>query len=317
MPKIFSKLYRLLFSFINKQLSIIRKILEQVKIPFFENKSLFEIISFFYLNVSKGAITIRAASISYNLFLSLIPALIFLFTLIAYIPVPNLANYVVDLLKNIMPDYAFKTIQSTVAEILTKKYSTLLSIGFLTTIYFASNSMTSLISAFNAISHLHDTRPWWQQRIVGILLLFVFFILFLIGFLVLVLSNIVLNFLQTKGILIKQLYVFLLIVAKWLIVTLCFFLAIYILYYFSPKRKLKSRYIAAGAIMATLFCIAISLGFSYYVSNFGKYNVIYGSLGALIVLLLWIYFNALSLIVGYEFSWSLSLAGKAKTKETT
>lgn len=298
--------------YIKTQMLIVKKILDNIKIPFFENKSLLEIIEFYYNNISKGAITVRAASISYNIFLSLIPAFIFLFTLIAYIPVENLAQYVIELLKKLMPDYAFKTIESTITEVLTKRYSTLLSIGFLTTIYFASNSMSSLISAFNAISHYHDTRPWWQQRLISILLLFIFFILFLIGFLVLILSNVVLNFLESKGLLVENLHIILVIIAKWIVIVLSFFLAIFILYYFSPKKRLKIKYILSGAIMATVFCIVISMGFSYYVSNFGKYNVIYGSLGALIVLLLWIYFNALSLILGYEFSWSLFLAGKNK-----
>ncbi|MGQ9848069.1 MAG: YihY/virulence factor BrkB family protein, partial [Bacteroidales bacterium] len=107
------------------------------------------------------------------------------------------------------------------------------------------------------------------------------------------------NIIKTKMLL------YLLVLAKWLIVLSSFFFSISFLYYFAPARKSKFRIFSAGSTIATFLVLLISLGFSYYVNHFGQYNKLYGSLGTIIVIMLWMYFNSFALLIGYELNWSI------------
>lgn len=113
------------------------------------------------------------------------------------------------------------------------------------------------------------------------------------------------EFLLAKQV-IKFDYIYYLVIGgKWLIILLLFFFAFAFIFYFAPARKMKFRFISAGGTLATLFSILISIGFSFYINNFGRYNTLYGSIGTLVVVMLWIYFMALNLLIGFELNVSI------------
>jgi membrane protein len=109
--------------------------------------------------------------------------------------------------------------------------------------------------------------------------------------------------------------VFLLVAGKWTVVLAVFFLAISFLYYYGPSVKKRWRFISAGSTFASLLSIFTSIGFAYFVNNFGKYNTIYGSIGTLIVIMLWIYFNSYILLLGFELNASIDNAKKHKLRK--
>jgi len=274
-------------------------------LPGFDNQPIYEVFKFLIKSLNKSALTVRASSIAYNMFLALFPALIFFFSALAYIPISGFTHELLKLLKEIMPINAYLTIRSTIIDIVQHKRAGLLSFGFVSTLYFATNGMNALIAAFNATELTFDNRNWLQRRLVAFILLIIFSLLIFIAISIIIFSNSFFEFLIEKRFIEEGLLLFFLKLAKWFIVLVSFFFAISFLYYFAPARKAKFRLISAGSSLATILILLVSIGFSYYVNNFGQYNKLYGSLGTLIVLMLWIYFNSLALLIGYELNWTI------------
>jgi membrane protein len=280
-------------------------------LPGFDKQPIYDVFSFLFKSFNKSALTVRTSSIAYNIFLALIPALMFFFSALAYLPIPDFTHELLKLLKDIMPTNAYITVRSTIIDIVQHKRAGLLSFGFITTLYFATNGMNAIIAAFNATERTFDNRNWLQRRGIAFILLIIVTTFIIVAVSLLIFSRTFFNYLLDAGIIKSWLLYYLLYFGKWLIVLASFFFSISVLYYFAPARKSKFRLISAGSSLATILTIVISLGFSFYVNHFGQYNKIYGSLGTLIVIMLWIYFNAMALLVGYELNWSIR---HAKTK---
>lgn len=281
-------------------------------LPGFDGQPILDVFSFLIKSFNKSVLTVRASSIAYNMFLALIPALIFFFSTLAYLPIPDFTHELLKLLKDIMPTSAYIAVRSTIIDIIQHKRAGLLSFGFVSTLYFATNGMNALITAFNATEHTYDNRNWFQRIAVAFILLIIFSTLIILSISLIIFSRLFFNLLIEHDIIKTKILFYLLVIAKWIIILLSFFFSISFLYYFAPARKSKFRIFSAGSTTATLLVLFISLGFSYYVNHFGQYNKIYGSLGTLIVIMLWLYFNSLALLIGYELNWSIRYAKNKK-----
>ncbi len=293
-------------------------LIEKIKcftLPGFDEQPLYEVGKFFIQGLNKGALTVRASSIAYNLFLAIFPALIFFFSLIAYIPIDNLPQELLKVLQDIMPTNAYLSIRSAIIDIIIHKRTGLLSFGFITALYFATNGINSLIAAFNASQFVTESRNWLQQRGISIILVILLSLLLTLAIGLIIFSQKTFAYLISHEIIKQNITYYLIMAGKWLIVILSFFCAISLLYYLAPARKSKFRFISAGSSLATILSLLISVGFSFYVNNFGNYNKIYGSIGTLIVILIWLYFNALVLIIGYELNWSIRNASNKMKSE--
>jgi membrane protein len=296
-----------------------RKKLIDIVFPGMDGLSLSYMARFFVKGVINGAVPGRASSIAFNFFLALFPAVIFLFTLIPYIPVSGFQDQLLGIIEKIMPTNAYEAARSTIVDIVKHQRGGLLSFGFLFALYFSTNGINSIIEGFNKSYHLVETRSFFKQRVVALILTIILSILVLISISLMIFSETVLEYMMTFG-LIKDGFIYqLLQAAKWIIILAQFFLGISFIYYLGPSRKMKWRFFSAGSILATLLCIIVSLGFTYFVNNFGQYNKVYGSIGTLIVVLLWIYFNSINLLLGFELNASVELANrkvKKKAEET-
>lgn len=289
--------------------------LKKLTLPGFDGLPLWDVFYFMIKGFDKSALTVRASSISFNMFLALIPALIFFFSALAYLPIPNFTHELLKLLRDMLPVNAYITIRSTIVDIVQNKRAGLLSFGFISTLYFATNGMNALIASFNATELTYDNRNWFQRRMIAFILLIIFSIFIIVAVSLLIFSRSFFNFLIEQNFLKPGFVYFILILAKWLIVLLSFFFSISFLYYFAPAKKSKFRIISAGSTTATILVLLVSIGFSFYVNNFGQYNKIYGSLGTLIVIMLWMYFNSLALLIGYEMNWTIRQAENNKLKK--
>jgi membrane protein len=225
--------------------------------------------------------------------------------MIAYIPIENFHEELLHLLKGIMPEYAFQTIHTTIVDTISNKRTGLLSLGFIMTLYFAANGVNSMISAFNASQLAKETRGWIEKRVTSIIIVVAESVLLTLAIGIIVFSQKFFNLMLEMGWIEKNITFYLIVFGKWIVSIALLFFAISFLYYFAPVRKKRFRLISAGSTLATGLLILTSVGFSYYVNNFANYNKIYGSLGTLIVLLLWFYFSSLVLLIGYELNLSI------------
>lgn len=287
---------------------------QNITMPGFDGVPLYDVLKFFVSGIQKGYLATRASAIAFNFALALFPTILFLFTLIPFIPIGNLQTELLTLIHDFLPENAFRFFETTLVSVVTQKKGGMLSFGAITSLIFSSSGIHSLIDAFNNSYHSIETRKWGSIRIVSTVLVFVIFFLLTFALLIIVFSHIVINELVEYHILRVNLTYYLIVAGKWLIATALFFFAISFLYYYAPAKKTQWRFISAGSTLATILTLLTSLGFSYFVNNFGQYNKLYGSIGTVMVILLWLYFNSFSLLLGFELNASIN---NAHIKNTT
>lgn len=275
-----------------------------IKLPFFDGEPLYDVAVFFWKSMVDGAISTRASAIAFNFILAIFPAIIFVFTLIPYIPIDNFQQQLLILLQSIMPQNAFAAIQGTIEDIITQPRGGLLSFGFLAAFIFATNGIVSVIAAFNGTIHAIETRSWINQRLVALILAVILTLLMTISIALITVSQTILNYMVENGYLQINTY-YLILGGKWFVICALIFFAYAFLFYLAPARKTKFRFISAGGTLATILTIITTILFSYYINNFGKYNTLYGSIGTLVVVMLSFYFNAFILLIGFELNVSI------------
>lgn len=281
---------------------------QKLVLPGFDGIAFYDVFLFFIKGIQKGSITQRASSLSFNFFLALFPAIIFFFTLIPYLPINDFQTTLFGILQSVLPENAFETVKSTISDILTNKRSGLLSVGFLMTLYFATNGVNAVIDAFNKSYHTSENRPWIKQRLISVFLVIILAVLLITAIALITVGSFLLNYLVEYGILKGEITIYLLFASRWIILLAMLFFGISFLYYFAPAKKKRFRFISAGSSLATFLILITTFGFNFYVTNFSKYNALYGSIGTLIIILMWIYFNAIILLIGFELNASISNA---------
>ena len=274
-------------------------------LPGFEGMAFYDVASFFIKGIQKSSIITRANSLSFTFLMSIFPAILFFFTLIAYIPIDNLHNAIMETLQQAFPKNAYLTIKNTIDDILNHQNSGLLSVGFLLTIYFAHNGMIGLIKAFNQTSHTIESRSAFKLHLISILLTFIVTTILILSVSLLIFTSIAIKYFVTQGILTNDITIYLYSAGKWVIILIMVLSMISFLYYLAPAKERYFKFISAGSTLATLLSLIFIFGFKYYIEQFSRYNKLYGSIGTLIVLMLWINLNALVLLIGYELNASI------------
>jgi len=278
---------------------------KQITVPFFDGLPLYDVAKFFWKGVVDGAITTRASAVAFNFILAIFPAIIFIFTLIPYIPIDNFQVQLMNLMQSVLPDNAFLAVKGTIQDIITQPRGSLLSFGFLAAFIFSTNGLVSIMVAFNGTIHAIETRSIWSRYMIAFGLSLILTTLTALSVALITISQRLIEFLLIKQFIHFNYIYYLLIGGKWLVILLLFFFTFAFIFYFGPARKMKFRFISAGGTLATLLSICISVGFSFYINNFGKYNTLYGSIGTLVVVMMWIYFMSLIMLIGFELNVSI------------
>lgn len=284
---------------------------KKIIIPGFEGISLYIVTKFFFQGIHNGSLNMRATSLAFTFFLALFPSIIFLFTLIPYIPIDNFQDSLFNLMRSFLPKAAFEATEETIADIIKNQNGGLLSFGFISALYFSTNGFNAMMDAFNETYHDIETRSALIQRLISLLMVIIATLLVSIAIALIVLSELTLTYLIEAS---SATY-YLILFGKWIILVALCFCFISFNYYLGPKRKRGYRFLSPGSILATVLTIITSILFAYYVNNFGNYNKLYGSIGTLIVIMLWIYINSLILLLGFDLNVSIQIAKKKYRKK--
>jgi membrane protein len=299
-----------------KKLAFLRRLIRKaktVRLPLFGGLPIWDVMVFFIQGLQKGALNIRASSMAFSFFLAIFPAIIFLFTLIAYIPIDNFQGQLLSLLEEFMPYNAYQASRETIEDIVKQRRGGLLSFGFIFALYFATNGINAMIEAFNKTFHSVRRRKALQQRFIAILLTVILSVLLLISIALIIFSQVVMGYLVKKGFMSKDNYLVLLFINWFVSIALVYFGCAFV-YYLGPPRHTRFGFFSPGSSLATLLVILTSLGFSIYINNFNQYNKLYGSIGTLIIVLLWLYINSFILLIGFELNVSIDTAKKSAEK---
>jgi len=282
--------------------------IKHLVLPGFDRVPIYDVILFFSRGFKKGALVTRASSIAFNLLLALLPSTFFLFTLIPFIPIPNFQSELIRLFENIVPENAYTLLESTIIDVITIKSGVFLVVMFFASAVMSSNGIHALIHAFVVSDHKFETRSWVAQRRVSFSLLLIIVFMISVSAALLIFGRMTVQKLVEIHLIETNWVYYIIMTLKWLLTVGMLFLAISFLYYLAPSRKARFRFFSAGSTLATILFIATSLGFSAYVNNFDQYNKLYGSMGTIIVILVWLYLNSISLLIGFELNASIKTA---------
>ena len=289
--------------------------MKTTSLPGFSRIPLYDFWIFFSNEIKRDLLPVRASAISFNFLIAIFPSIIFLFTLIPYIPVKDLNIYILNMFQEVLPESGYEFLKETIDDIVSIKRGGLLSFGFVLAFIFSTNGVRMLMLAFNKDHPIYRIRGFWRRRVASVRLTFYLFMLFLASILLIIAGYHVLGLLWEEFGLRAAFWGIIFTIIKWLFILLLFFSTISLIYYYGTSQRNNRRFITPGASFATLMSIIASLAFGYFVNNFGVYNQVYGSIGTLIVLMLWININSLVLLVGFEINNSVEVNKDLKVRD--
>jgi membrane protein len=257
----------------------------------------------------------RAASLSYYFLFSLFPSLLFLAALLGMLPNTDLLERLMEYVDQALPGDAASVIRKTLTEIQRGSSGSLVSLGVLLALWSGSNGMGSVIVALNVAYDVEDTRPWWRRRLVAIALTVGFSLFILAALLLMVLGP------RLGGAVANALGLGTLFTAAWnaLNVPLAMSFAlvgIALVYFLAPAAKQQWRWVTPGSAVALVLWLAMSYGLRVYVTHFGNYNATYGSIGGVILLMLWLYLTGVALLLGAEVNAEIEHAAAHRGEPT-
>jgi membrane protein len=287
-------------------------------LPGFRGIPIYDVVMFFFGQVKTVGMTERASAISYNFFMAIPPALIFLFTLIPFLPISReFEEGIYSLIRDVIPgEKNNANLIHFLKDFINKPRNGLLSLGFILSVFFSSNAVMGIMRSFDKNYIGFRKRKNHQKRGAALKITFVLFFFLFAAIFLMIAQGQVLKWLGIKSATVRTI----IINARWVVIVFLFFSCISYIYRHAPAVHKKWRIINPGSILATFLMILFTLLFSWYVNHFGNYNQVYGSIGTVLILLLLIFFNSLVLLIGFELNVSISslkkIADERKEMET-
>ncbi|MFZ2412767.1 MAG: YihY/virulence factor BrkB family protein [Candidatus Cryosericum sp.] len=268
-----------------------------------KKKESWEFLKDLYARFLNDDLLSMGAQVAFFLLLSLFPFLIFLVTLVSYAPMVDIQDSI-QILAALMPASAYQILQDIIGQTIADRSGTLLSFGMLLAVWSSASGVTSLMRGINRAYDQEETRRPWKIKAVSLYFTLELAVVIAVSLVLIVLGkNLGTRIFQFLGF--SDIFVEIWIYARFIIVTITSILVFMSFYHNTPNRRLSFREVIPGATAASLGWVAVSIGFSYYVNNLGNYPKVYGSLGGIIALLMWMYLSSISILMGAEVNASL------------
>lgn len=242
-----------------------------------------------------------AAALGFYLTLAIFPAMVFLMAAIPYLPIPHVDQAIMDALRQTLPATAADMLSGVVKEVTSQERGGLLSLGLLGALWATSTGMYAVMQQLNVSYDVKESRGFLKARAVAIGLSLLFIVLVLGAFSLIVAGGMLQDWLGARfGLSQPLLTVF--VVFRWVMIVAGLTLAFALIYYLAPNVKQKFAFITPGSVLGVLMLMGASLGFAWYAQNIGDYDATYGSIGAVIILMLWLYIAGLSILFGSQIN---------------
>lgn len=293
------------------KIRFIRKLIvlaKRLSLPGFEGVTIYNVILQFIKALYEGELSQRAASISFSFFVALFPGLLVLFTIIPFIPIDSFHYEILTMIQRILPDATNDSVMEVINDIVTRPRANVLSLGFFLALIFSTNGFKSIIVAFNSSVHIHEDRGFFNLQWISLVMVFVFTITSFITIITSIINQHFLDFLVDINFMQQDSIYYLILFGNWIIMVFMILFLVAFLFYIGPKSKTKFKLISTGSSLSTVVIIIVMALFNVYINNFSKYNILYGSIGTLLIILLWIYINAFILLLGFEINASIDSA---------
>ena len=302
-------------------LNLIARFFKQIRLPGFEGLSIYDLLELYVMGIIKGALTTRASAIAFSFVTAIFPFLLFVIIVIPDIPIEGFETDFLEFLNSFLPPqtsdfffgYIFEDIQNNTS-------AELISTVFVLSVFLMANGVNAVFSGFESSYHRQVYRNVFKQYMfaLGIALILAFILILSVAVFGYVQIYVILPLYESFGGKIgvdpsKELGW--IVFAKYLFFVIVIYFATATLYYFGTKEGRHSRFFSVGALLTTLLIILTSFLFGLYIENFGRYNELYGSVGALLILLFYLWLNSNILLLGYELNASLQFLRKYPKKD--
>ncbi|WP_396600558.1 YihY/virulence factor BrkB family protein [Algibacter sp. R77976] len=293
-------------------INILVRLCKKLKLPGLEGLSFYDLLVLYITGIVKGALTTRASAIAFSFFTAIFPFLLFVLIIIPYVPIDDFKIEFLQFLESFLPpstsDFFFENIFENIDG---SQRGGLLSSVFVLSMALMANGVNAVFSGFENSYHEQLTRNVFRQYIyaLGIALILAFLLIITIivlGYIQIYVVQGLLHALEDRGYQVESSSVFWTNVVQYLFFVVMVYIATATLYYFGTREGRNSKFFSIGALFTTLLIILTSYLFGIYIENFGQYNKLYGSIGALLILLLYLWLNANILLLGYELNASLN-----------
>lgn len=277
--------------------------MEALKIPGYVGFSFYDLIEMYTAGIVKGALSSRAGSIAFSFFMALFPFLLFILNLIAFIPIANFDAVLFDFIELLLPQESQGFFTDIFTDIRQKQRTGLLSSVFILSIFLTANGVSSIFSSFEGSYHVDLSRSFIRQYLYSMMVGVLLAVLLLVGVAALIFFEIFIF---------KNLDELIPSTVNWIrmgqlfFYTILIYVSVAILYYFGTIEGKKNRFFSPGALMTCLLILMTTYLFGIYIENFSTYNQLYGSIGALLIFLFYIWLNSNVLLLGFELNATLN-----------
>ncbi len=271
--------------------------------------SIYRVLENLIININNDDILHRASSVAFSFTLAVFPAIIFLFSLIPYIPIPNLQSNIQEFVSEVA---MLEEVGNTIMYVVKQPRGDLLSFSVLFLLFLSTNGMMELAQTFNKIYRTIEKRSYWHTRLIALFLTVLLALVMFSSLILLTAGSLALNFMVDNGLLAQDFLYYSLLFLKFFVLFILILIVISSIYYFVPALHDRWPFISFGGVLATLSTILVSYLFSFYMVNFGTYNKIYGSIGTMMALMVWIYMISVILLIGFEVNASLNQVAHQK-----
>jgi membrane protein len=274
---------------------------QKIYLPRFKGLTLYDLIKTYFFGIIEGTFSSRAGSIAFSFFMALFPFMLFLLNLIPYLPIEP--YHFVEFIENVLPTDTASFFMPVILDIIDNPRGGLLSLVFLLTIFLMTNGVNAIFSSFEYSYHITINRSFFKQYFVASLVSIFLALLLLLTIVIIVFSERFIWDLSKEELLSNG--VFWIEIIRTIIFLILVYFVIAILYYFGIKKGKNNRFFSIGAFVTTMLFVLTTYLFGIYITNFSNYNELYGSIGALLILMLYIWINSNLLLLGFELNATL------------
>ncbi|WP_177764262.1 YihY/virulence factor BrkB family protein [Flavobacterium sp. I3-2] len=266
---------------------------KKIKLPGLQGLTLYELLELYIYGIVRGAFSYRAGSIAFSFFMALFPFALFILNLIPYIPLENFQQDFLQFVEDSVPPNTYGAIELILIDIMNNSYKSLISTGVIMSVFLMANGVNAIIGGFQSSYHITDSRNFIRQYLVAVCLSIVLSLIMILSVAVYLTIEILMK--MTEIPLVGN-------VARSIFVISMILIVVSILYKFGTKETKRMAFFSYGSIFTTVLVTLTSYGFGVYVLRFAKYNELYGSIGTLLVVMIYIWINCLILLLGFDLN---------------
>ena len=291
-------------------INLLVRFLKQIKLPGFEGLSIYDLLELYTIGIVRGTLTTRASAIAFSFFMAIFPFLLFVLIVIPYIPIDDFRGEFISFLNSTLPPNTSEFFDENIYESINTGRGGLISSVFLLSIVLMANGVSAVFSGFETSYHEQLIRNVFKQYLysLGVAIILAFLVIITVavfGYFEIYIIQPLFDRMSGQGLTKQDSNVLWVLIAKYLFLVIMIYLATATLYYFGTMEGKKSKFFSVGALLTTLLIMLTSYLFGIYITNFSQYNELYGSIGALLILMFYLWLNSNVLLLGYELNASL------------